>query len=85
MESSGLPPDCVTCGWVQIIPENYEIVEFVTTYTHCLVDGYGGINISAIVEMFNITEIEATESNMLKVTTYLKNLLTKRSEETKDG
>ena len=85
MESSGIPPDCNKCGFVEILPENYEIVEFLTNYTSCLVDGYGGINIVAIKEMLNITGIEVDESNVTKIITYLSAFLSKKLEVTKNG
>lgn len=80
---SGILPDCSKCppnGFIIPIPENYEIVEFISMYSSSLVDGMGGINMNAIISLLDIAGIEVSEKNVVKVTSFILSGIQTRNE-----
>ena len=82
---SGNKPDCVKCGFVIVIPENYEVVEIIDTYNSCFIDGMGGINPEGIDNVLEWTRTEKSETNIQKILIYTLVSKKKQSEAIKHG
>jgi len=50
-------PDCVKCGKVDVIPENYLTYGLIEKYSSAFVDGMGGINASGIKLALEVEDI----------------------------
>jgi hypothetical protein len=81
---SGKLPDCISCGFVIVIPENYTVVELLDTYQSCFIDGMGGINPEGIDKVLEWENIEKDITLIQKILIYLIVSSKKRSEE-RDG
>ena len=82
---SGNKPDCEKCGWVPIIPENFEVMELLTRYTNVMIDGMGGVNVRSIDTILKWEGVEPSDIIIQKILMYLFVSLKTRSEETKHG
>jgi len=82
---SGNKPDCVACGFVIVIPENYQVVEILDTYQSCFVDGMGGINPGGIDNVLEWEGVEKDPGFIQKILIYLIVSAKKRSEEAEHG
>ncbi len=82
---SGNKPDCIKCGYVIAMPENYEILDVLERYAHTMTDGDGSIKIESIEAILSKNKVETSESNIYKVVIYLSKALQKRQEDIRDG
>ena len=82
---SGKKPNCIKCGWVPILPENYEVMEILLKYSSVMVDGMGAVNIQAVNQVLEWEGIEPKESIIQKILVYIFVSLRKRSEDIRDG
>ena len=82
---SGNKPDCEECGFVIALPENYDVLEVINKYGHCMVDGMGSINIQSIRSLLELNNVYITELNIYKIVIYLTTALSKRNEDINDG
>ena len=82
---SGKPPDCVKCGFVIVIPENYEIVEIIDRYQNCFVDGMGGLNPTGIDKVLEWEDVERSVVNVQKILIYIIVSMKKQREESDHG
>jgi hypothetical protein len=82
---SGKKPDCIACGYVIALPENYDVIEVIDRYGHTLIDGDGSIKLSEIDFALDMCYKETSESNIYKIVLYLSTAIAKRHKELKDG
>jgi len=74
---SGKKPDCKSCGFIKIIPDNFEIMNFLDQYLPYCFDGMGSINITNIVQFLKMEQIY-TYKNVKKSLFYLAEVLKNR-------
>lgn len=80
---SGNVPDCVACGKVEIMPDNYLSFGLIERYSGIFVDGMGGINSAGIQLALDAEDIpDHMRSEMInKIVSYLQaGLKTQRSK-----
>jgi len=82
---SGNKPDCIACGFVIVIPENFVVVEILDTYHSCFMDGMGGINTIGIDTVLEWEGLEKDPGLIQKIIIYLLVSSKKQSEESKHG
>ena len=82
---SGKKPDCIKCGWVIVIPENFKVIEIIDTYQSCFMDGMGGINPAGIDSVLEWEGVEKEPTFIQKILIYLLVSAKKQSEESKHG
>ena len=68
---SGNKPDCVKCGFVIVIPENYETVNLLDRYINFFLDGMGSINTLGIDKVLDWEEITDKIPYAYKIQYYL--------------
>ncbi len=82
---SGKKPDCVKCGYVIALPENYDVISVIDRYGHTLVDGNGAIKLLEIEYALQLCDIEPDEGTVYKIVIYLSIAISKQHEEIKNG
>lgn len=82
---SGTIPDCVACGFIEVIPENWEVVDILFQFQNTFIDGMGGINIGNIKYVIDLVGVEDEDIILRKILIYLSAALAKRNEDLKDG
>ena len=70
---------------MEVTPDNYGIVDFVTTYGGSLVDGMGSINTDSILSLLKLYGLEVDQRNFLKVSIYMSEILRTKQEERDHG
>jgi len=81
---SGNKPDCVACGFVIVIPENFEVVELLDTYVNYMILE-SGINTQGIDNVLEWTHTEKKEATIQKILVFLTVSMKKQREAIKDG
>lgn len=77
---SGKKPNCDKCGFVLPIPGNYDIIEVINIYGHCMTHD-NHIQIKDVEYYLNLFGVETTERNIYKVVVYLTTAIQKFNEE----
>lgn len=72
---SGKKPDCVRCGFIKVIPENFEVMDIVFNYGSFFFDGMGGVNLQNIKTIMDLEGKQDRMDLFSKVLTFT-NLLT---------
>lgn len=78
-------PDCVKCGWVPVIPENFEVIELISKYANLMVDGMGAMSAQGIDKVLEWENLEYREDLIQKLIIYLTVSLKKRNEDITHG
>ena len=75
--TGGGKPDCVKCGWVPIIPKNYDVMNIIYKYSSFMVDGMGGMNSQGIEKVLDWEGIEPEDKSkyIQKIIIYLTTAL----------
>lgn len=81
---SGKPPNCEECGYVTIIPGNFEVMHLIENYLGLMIDGMGSINSFGISKVFEWEEIDITKQQtiLFKIMLYINIALKAQSEKT---
>ena len=72
-------PDCIKCGWVKVIPKNFEVMSVIDRYINSFLI-MGSINFQAIESVLQIENIDVNNTNIQKILIYINNLLQQRNE-----
>lgn len=78
---SGKKPDCIGCGYVTTIPENFEAMHLLETYLGFMIDGMGTLNLIAILKIFDMQNIKDPQTLLLKIMIYISAALKARSDD----
>jgi hypothetical protein len=81
---SGKKPDCVRCGFVLVLPANFEVMELITFYQNSFVNPMAGFNADSIISIIELEGVEDKVGTLRKILLYLSVYISKQSEET-DG
>jgi len=84
MMFSGKKPDCIKCGFVLILPENFEAMELITFYQNSFVNSMSGFNADAIISIMELEKVEDKVGTLRKILLYLSVYISKQSED-QDG
>ena len=82
---SGKKPDCVACGFVLVIRENFEVMELISYYQNSFVNSMSGFNADAIISIMELEGVQDKVKTLRKIILYLSVYLSKRDEESQDG
>jgi len=78
---SGKKPDCNACGFVRIIPENFEVMHLIEKYLPFMMDGFsGGADIFKILKIMELENLEDRKDLLEKVLIYINSLTNIKSE-----
>jgi len=78
-------PPCGPCGFVTIIPENYEVVSVIYEYILVMIDGNGSIKLDGIKDALELSGVDVTPGNINKIMLYLTQMLKSSRERMKNG
>jgi len=78
---SGKTPDCVACGFVTVIPENYEIVTVLFDYMNYMVDGMKSLSLNGVCKTLEIAGLPVNDVNLKKITTFLVSFMLSKNKE----
>lgn len=80
---SGKMPNCKKCGFVKIIPENFEVMHVIEKYLPHMMDGFSGTpDIFKILKIMELEDLEERKDLLEKVLFYI-NCLTNIKHEPK--
>ena len=78
---SGEKPDCKKCGFVLVIPENYELMEIMNIYQNFFIDGMGGMSAVGISNVLDWENKQGNKALLQKIIMYISYILIRRSED----
>jgi len=72
---SGGKPDCVKCGFVQVIPENFEVIHIIEKYVNFMIDGMSGSpDLFKILKILELEDLEDDRIILEKILFYIQEL-----------
>ena len=74
-EKKGKKPDCIKCGWVELLPENFEAMELINRYANSYVDMNGNVDLKSVLATIEIENISDRYTTLQKVLLFMKTAL----------
>jgi hypothetical protein len=71
-------PDCIACGYVKVIPENYEVMDLISRYMNYFVDGMGGLNTNGILNIIDLENVSEKIKTIYKIQYYIVSYMNKK-------